>query len=140
TLKIKRAVITDHVVLARDKKYFARLETLQVLLKPVEFFRLGKMAQIARVQDEIWWSRQCVDLRDRFLQRADDVLVGIFVKTDMAVAYWDKAEIAANRRSSRAEQFGREHTAAHRPEHSSACPGHAFKEPAAIDAIGIIVM
>src|SRR5262245_58480020 len=98
------------------------------------------MAQVTCMQDEIWWTSQCVNLRDRFLQRADDILVRILVKSDVAVADLHKAEITAGEWSRRAEQFRREHAAAHRPKYSRARPGHAFKEPAAIDAIGIVVM
>ena len=50
---IERAIIADYVVLARDVKYFARLNALEILVERVEFFRLGKMAQVAGVQNEV---------------------------------------------------------------------------------------
>ena len=53
TLSILRAVVADHVMLARHIEDLAGLEALQVLLERVEFFRLGKMAQVAGVQDEV---------------------------------------------------------------------------------------
>ena len=62
----------------------------------VEFLRFGKMAQVTRVQDEVWWSRQRVDLRNRFLQRADDILIRVFIKSDVTVADLHKTEIAAD--------------------------------------------
>ena len=55
------------------------------------------------MQDEIWRSLQCVDLRDRFLQRADDIFIRVFVKTDVAVADLHEAEIAGDRRTCCAE-------------------------------------
>ena len=50
-------------------------------------------------------ARQRVDFGDRFLQRADHILVRVFVKTDVAVADLHKAEIAADQRSRRAEHL-----------------------------------
>ena len=63
------------------------------------------MAEVTGVQHEVWRSRQRIDLGDRFLQRADHILVRVFVKTDVAVADLHKAEIAADQRSRRAEQL-----------------------------------
>ena len=75
------------------------------MLEPIEFFRFGKVTQVTCMQDEIWRSGQCVDLRDRFLQRADDIFIGFLVKTDVAVADLHEGEIPADQRSGRAEQF-----------------------------------
>src|SRR5262249_24583422 len=105
TLSKQRPVVTDHVMLARHVKYFACLEAFQILLERIEFFCFRKMTQVTRVQNEVWWSRQCFVFPDRFLQRADDVLVCLFVETDMAVADLHKAEITAGQRSGRTEEF-----------------------------------
>ena len=83
---------------------------------------------------------QSIDLGDRFLQGADDILVRLFIETDMAVADLNEAEIARGDRSYRAEYFGSEHSAAHRPKHPGAGPGHAFEEAAPIDAIRIVIL
>src|SRR5215813_2278565 len=84
-LSKQRTVVTDHVVLARHIKYFARLEALQILFERIEIFRFGKMAQVTCMQDEVWRSRQRVNLPNRLVQRADNILVRFFVKSDVAV-------------------------------------------------------
>src|SRR5262249_18733 len=106
-LSIKRTVVADHVVFARDVKYPACLDTLEILFERVEFFRLGKVAQVAGVQDEIRRIWQRIDLRNRFLQCPDDVLVRLLVKADVAVADLDETEVATCDRSRRTEYFGR---------------------------------
>src|SRR5206468_3338704 len=112
-------------MLAGHVKNFAYLEALQVLLERIEFFRFGKMTQVTGVQDEVRRRRQRVDLRDRLLQRADDIFVRLFVKTDVAVADLHEAEIGTSDWRCCAEQFRREDSTAHRPKHSSASPCHA---------------
>ena len=57
SLPIQRTVVAEHVVLAGHIEYLAGLDTLQILLERIEFFRLGKMTQVARMQNEVRRSR-----------------------------------------------------------------------------------
>src|ERR1700739_2826666 len=90
------------------------------------------------MQNEIRWRGQGVDLGDRFLQRANDILVCVLIKTDMAVADLDETEIPAGARTYRAKYFGREHSAAQRPKYTGSRPCHAFEKPATINSVMLL--
>ena len=79
-------------MLARYEEDLADLGGLQDLIHGVEFLRLGKMADVAGVDQERGRRWQRIDARHGFLQRSDDVLIGRLVEADMAVADLHEAE------------------------------------------------
>src|SRR5689334_8257478 len=98
------------------------------------------MTQVTRMQDKFRPGRQSIDLCDRLLEGADDILVRIFIESDMTVADLDKAEVARRNRIDRAQDLGSEYAAAQGPKHTRARPGHAFQKTTAIDAVGIMIV
>ena len=50
------------------------------MVQRVEFLRLGKMREVARVENEIRRGGQSIDLGDDLLERADNIGIGWLVK------------------------------------------------------------
>ena len=68
-------------------------------------------------------------------------LFGSLREADVAVADLDEREIAARRgRRPAPKAARREDAAADRPEQAGAGPGHAFEEPAAVDAVALVIV
>src|ERR1700680_3196089 len=82
-------------MLTRHEGDLFRGSSLQCLVKRVEFTRLRELTQIAGVNDEIRLVGERVDFIDRRLQSRGDVRICGLVKTDVAVANLDKAEVGA---------------------------------------------
>src|ERR1051326_2693159 len=61
-LQVLLAIVADHVMLARNVKDIFGAGALKDLLYVIELFRLGKVTDIAGMQDEAWFRGQGIDL------------------------------------------------------------------------------
>src|SRR5262249_10229587 len=138
-LAILLSVVVEDIVLARHVKDLLGFAALQNLLQRVELLGFGEMRQVAGVQHERGRVGQRVDFGHRLAQRRGDVLVRLLAEADMAVADLNKAEIRAGAYAvgigRLAEALRAQNASRHRPKHSRAGPGHAFEEPATVDAV-----
>ena len=87
---------------------------------------------------------QSVDFGDGLLERADDVGVGRFVETNVAVADLHETEIChfntlGSSRDGRAENFGTEHAAGDGLQHACAGPRHAFEKTTPVNAVVCVI-
>jgi hypothetical protein len=148
TRQVLLAVVADDIVLAGNIEDLAGLGCFEQLIQRVEFLRFRKMRQVASVQYEIRRGGEGIDLGNGLLQGGNYIRVGRLVKTDVAVADLDEAEISRGGhgtvrgcRAERAEDSRAQHATADRPQHPGANPGHAFQEPAPVHAVlrGIVV-
>src|SRR6266446_4231836 len=117
--------------------------SLQCLVKRIEFTRLRELTQIAGVNDEIWFVGHRVDLVDRRLQSSGDVRVSRLVKSDVAVADLDKAEVptfAGVLAVAFSECPRYRDATAHGPDQPGSRPCHALQEPATINAIIVEIL
>ena len=138
TLEVLRAIVAQDVMLAGNVEDLLRLACFQHLLEVIEFFGLGKMGEIAGVQDEVGLPGLRIDLRDRFPKGARDIRICRFREADMAVTDLREGEISGGGRRGcrgRREQTRTEDAAAHGPQNAGARPGHAFEEAPPVDGI-----
>src|ERR1700761_9307125 len=107
TLEIGLALaFIDYVMFARHiMKLYAGLAV--DLVGIVEFFGLGKMRDVAGVNDEGRLHRHRLHLGDGFAQRAERIRVRLLVEADMAVAHLQESRSGGLRRGSFADQAGR---------------------------------
>src|SRR6266540_1275156 len=146
-LEVLFAVVIEDVVLTRYVEHLLGLAALEDLFKCVELFGLGKVRQVAGVNNKVRRRGQGVDLRDCFLQRAEHVLVRFLAEADVAVADLHEREVSGNRGFGlgsdgigRPQNAGSERAACAGPEHSGAGPGHTFEETAAINAVWVVIV
>src|SRR5947209_14424435 len=92
-LQVLLAVIADHIMLAGNVEYFFRAGALENLLHGIKLFRLRKMSDVTRVENEARLFWKSVDLCHRRLQRANHVRISGLVEPHMAVTDLDKAEL-----------------------------------------------
>ena len=91
--EIERAVVGGGVVLAGNVEDLAGFGALDDLLGGVELGRLGRVGDVAGVEQQVVFAGQRVDLVDGQLQCAGDVLICRLVEADVAVADLDEAEL-----------------------------------------------
>ena len=125
-LQVQLAAVADDIVFAGDIEHLPRprLRAFEDLIHGVELVCLGKLAQVARVQDEGGRRRQGVDLGDGLLKGADDVFVGGLVEPDVAVTDLDEVPVLARRGGSILPELdaGRQEAAAHLLSITCPCP------------------
>ena len=85
-------VICRDIVFAWNIKGLTNPCGLDELLSRIEFRWLGRMSNVACVEQKLGRSLQGVDLVERDLQRCSHILVGGFIKPNMAVADLNEAE------------------------------------------------
>ena len=123
-------------MLAGDKKYLAGLHLFEKLCHRVEFFRLGKVGEVAGVKDERGLFRKGVDASDRLPQRGGDVLVGITGKAQVAVADLHKRECRLHHCVFHLAEHARGgDSAPHPPDQSGAHPRHALQHAPAVNSL-----
>src|SRR5579871_121842 len=129
------AVVPGHVVLARHVEDFFLPKTFEDLVKRIEFGGLGKVGEIARMQDQFRLVVGGVDPVNSHLQSGIDVGIRRPVEADMAVADLDELKIALGGLHIRRQQLRGRHSPRNRPNYSGARPRHALKKAAAIDVV-----
>src|SRR6266496_111127 len=87
-------IVVQHIVLTRHIEHIFGLRALQDLIDRIEFFRFGKMADVAGVQHEFRCRRQSIDFVHRGLQRAGHVGIGGLIESHVAVADLYEAQLA----------------------------------------------
>src|SRR5580658_2705660 len=95
TLVKRLAVIVEHVVLARNVEDAAGFEALERFRQSVKLFPLGKLCEVAGVQNERGRRWQRVDLGNRLAQRCRHIRVGVLVESDVAIAYLHETQVAS---------------------------------------------
>jgi hypothetical protein len=144
SVQVLRTVVAQDVVLTRHIKNFRGLGGLEHLLHRVEFIRLGKMAQIARVKYEFRRFGQRVDPIDRFLKSANDIRVRGLVETDVGITDLDEIEFRSCNNSRIGQNIPQcprgENAAGDRADHRRAGPAHAAEKATAVDAIAVGVV
>src|ERR1700751_1991664 len=95
TLEELLAVVAQHVVLAGDEVDLFGGGSLLYLIERIELTRLRELAEIAGVNNEIWFLRHGVNLVDCRLQSRGNIWIGRFVKADVAIADLHKGEVRA---------------------------------------------
>src|SRR5690348_16346416 len=137
-------VIVEDVMLPGHIEHLSRMASFKDLIQCVELLRLGKVSEVAGVQPKGRSFGQRVDLGHRLSQGSRDVLVGFLIESNMTVADLDKTQIgsggSARRIGSLVESLRSENTAGHGPEHAGSSPSHAFEEPAAVDAVLVVIV
>src|ERR1700722_2946064 len=140
TLQIGLApAFIDHVVFARHimKLYAGFAEDLVGI---VEFFGLGKMRDVAGVNDERRLHRHRLHLGDGFAQRAQRIRVRLLVKADVTVAHLQEGEAGGLSGSRFADQAdGMRNATIDRPKHPGSRPDHAFQHFPAAYSLPMIV-
>src|SRR5205823_3234738 len=141
--QILLAVIANHVMFAGNIEDVFGAGALQQLVHAIKFFRLGKMRNVAGVQNETWLRWQRVDLVDGGFQRACHIGVGRLVEAHVAVTYLNKAELTLRFFSSETgkptQAVRLEYAALYHAKGPCAHPGHALQETSAIDAVMVVV-
>ena len=121
------ALFVDDVVLAgHPMNWHAGLA--EYLVGIIEFGRLGKMRDVAGVNDEGRFDRHRLHLGDGFAQRAERIRVRRLVEADVAVAHLQKREssgFGGKRVADQSDRVG--NAAADGPEHPGSRPDHAFQ-------------
>src|SRR5246127_5603377 len=90
------------------------------------------MGDVAGVNHESGLCPECTHLGDRFLQRAERVGIGRFVKADMAVRYLDEGK-ARRGRLRLADDLCRWNASRQRPHEPGPAPHQAFERLPAVD-------
>jgi hypothetical protein len=96
------------------------------------------MRQIAGVNEKVRSRGACPNPVQGSLEGCRNICVGWLVKTNVAVADLDKAEVGLGSGVSRAATkcMRERHSSHETPNHSGARPCHAFQEPTPIDSVG----
>src|ERR1700722_16944377 len=126
------AVYVDNVVLARHPMNL-HAGLAEHLVGVIELSRLGKMRDVAGVNDEGRFDWHRLYDGDSLAQRAERIRVRRLVKADMAIAHLQEREALGLRCKRIADQPHRVgDAAAHGPKHPGTRPDHAFQHfPAA---------
>ena len=93
TLEIQFPVVAGDVVFAGDIEHFLLTKALENLVQGVEFGGLGKVGEVAGVENQFRLLDGRVDLIDCHLQRAVDISVSRLVEADVAVADLNESEV-----------------------------------------------
>src|SRR6266404_5178077 len=125
SLKKNFSVIREHVMLAGNVIHLARLRTLKHLRRRVELVWCRKMCNIASVNQKCGLLFQSVDSVHGLLESLRNILVRLFVESDMTVTDLDEAEYA-RLLSARHETTGCKHSRVHCPDKPGAGPCHAL--------------
>src|SRR6185312_4122402 len=130
-----RAVVADHVVLARHVEHLALAGT-RLLHEPLhggERVLPRQVGEVAGVQYKIRAHRQRVDLGQRRAERGRRVRVRREVEADVRIADLGEAEGGVLRLGARggAQRARVQHAALHQQQGAGAGPGHALHEVAA---------
>src|SRR5438309_11510400 len=100
------------------------------------------MSKIAGVEDECRRRWQRIDLVDGCSQRSDDVSIRGLVESDVAVTDLYEAEVTFQRVMRRVFKVAKRerlyNAALNNQQCSGACPGHAFQESAAVNAVVVM--
>ena len=146
-LEVLFAIVIEHIVFARHVENLFGFASLENLFERVELFGLGKMRQVAGVEDELRRRGQGVDLGDRLLQRAEHVLVRFLVEPDVTVADLHERKVSGNGRFGFCcddigwpQNAGGKDAARTGPKHPRAGPGHAFEKAAPVEAIRVMIV
>src|SRR5260370_3777094 len=140
TLHVHLAVVNRGVVLARHEEGLLGLCALQDLVEGVKFARLGCVAQIACVNNEVGLLRQGVDLIDRLLERTGNVGIPGLAEAHVAVSDLDEVECSLRRHHLFAESLRRQYAAANGPDDARSGPSHTFQETAAVNTVVVVVV
>jgi hypothetical protein len=127
-------------VLAGHEEDLLGLCAFQHLIERVIFPRLGGVAEISSVNDEVRLLRQAVNLIDGRLERTGDVGIRRLVETHVAIANLDEVELPFCRGHLLAEGLRCQDAAANCPNDSSSGPGHTLQEAAPVNAVFIVIV
>src|SRR5580658_3177354 len=87
------AVVTSDVVFAGDIEHFLLTKAFKDLVESVEFGGLGKVGQVAGVENQVRLTDSRVDLVHGHLQGTVDVAVSRLVEADLTVADLNEGEV-----------------------------------------------
>ena len=93
TLEIQFAVVAGDIVFAGDIEHFLLTKAFEDLVQGVEFSDLGKVGEVAGVENQVRLLNGGVDLVDGHLQRTVDVSICRLVEADVAVANLNDSEV-----------------------------------------------
>src|SRR5262249_12878746 len=122
-------VVAGDVVFAWDIEHVPLTKAPENLVQGVELGGLGKVREVAGVENQVRLLDGSVDLVDGDLQRTINVSVGRLVEADVAVADLNKSEVGGfGLAFLRAEQPRTGYAAGERPDYSGAGPLHALQK------------
>src|SRR5580692_6899596 len=127
-------------MLAGNKEYLLRFGTFQHLVERIVLGSFGSVAQVACMNNEVGLLGQSVDLVDGRLQGGRYIGIRRLIKPHVTVADLDEVEFSLRLLHVLAKRLRRQNAAAERPENAGACPSHAIQKPAAVNAIGVVVV
>src|SRR5258708_25082733 len=140
TFQVHLAIVERCVMLAGHEEGLLGLCAFQDLIEGVKFARLGCVAQIACVNNEVGLLWQGVDLIDRRLERTGDVGIRGLVEAHVAVADLDEVEFPLRRNHLLADSLRRQYAAANGPDDAGSSPSHTFQETAAVNTVVVVVV
>ena len=127
------AVVAGDVVFAGDIEHFFLTKALENLVQRVKFGGLGKVSEVARVENKIRLLDGGVDLVDGHLQGTVDVSIRRLIEADVAVTDLNESEVGRfGLAFLSAEELRAGYAAGERPYYSGAGPLHAFQKAAAV--------
>jgi hypothetical protein len=131
--EIQFAVVAGDVVFAGDIEHFLLTKAFEDLVEGVEFGGLGKVGEVAGVENQVRLADGGVDLVDGHLQGTVDVGVGRLVEADVAVADLNESEVGGfGLVFGSAEQLRTGYAAGERPYYGGAGPLHALQKAPAV--------
>src|SRR5262249_69672 len=151
TLRLLGVALTKHLsVIVQDVVFSWYKEnllvgSLQDLIHVVEFLRIGKMADVASMQDEFGLLGKRVDLVHGGFQGPDYIRICRFIESHVAVTDLHKTDpthfVGLHLRAQlRSESVGLQHSTFNQAECTGAGPGHTFKKSTAIDSVVIVIV
>ena len=127
------AVVAGDVVFAGDIEHFLLTKALEDLVQRVKFGGLGKVGEVAGVENQVRLLDGGVDLVDGHLQGTVDVSIRRLVEADVAVADLNESEVGGfGLAFLSAEELRAGYAAGERPYYSGAGPLHALQKAAAV--------
>ncbi len=127
------AVVAGDVMFAWDIEHFFLTKALKDLVQRVKFGGLGKMSEVARVENQVRLLDGGVDLIDGHLQGTFDVSICRLVEADVAVADLNESEVGGfGIAFLSAEELRAGYAAGERPYYSGAGPLHTLQKAAAV--------